>query len=232
MPDPVLFLAPMKVELRPLVKKMALTPSTIGGTEVHTGSLAGRNVIAALTGIGTTLSAELTERLLSATAISHVVVVGIAGGVDPSVQIGDVVVPSVVIAGSTDAEYTPTTVDGTQPWGRLLTSDALETGADVLARHLARQIAAVDMETAAVARVCEAKGVPWSVFRAISDTMGEGLLDDAMINLAGSDGTPKPGAAAKYLATHPGSIPKLAKLARDTKRATDAAATAAISAFR
>jgi hypothetical protein len=32
MPDPVLFLAPMKVELRPLVKKMALTSSTIGGT--------------------------------------------------------------------------------------------------------------------------------------------------------------------------------------------------------
>ena len=44
----------------------------------------------------------------------------------------------------------------------------------------AQGVVAVDMETAAVAAVCEAAACPWSVFRGISDYAGEGLVDDAI----------------------------------------------------
>jgi hypothetical protein len=45
------------------------------------------------------------------------------------------------------------------------------------------------------------------------------------------DGTTDGAAAARYVATHPLMVPKLAKLGRDTKMATQAAAAAAVAAL-
>ena len=85
------------------------------------------------------------------------------------------------------------------------------------------------METAAIAGVCEQRGVPWSAVRAISDLVG--VTPGDVIGLANPDGTPNVGAAIKYLVTKPWRIPKLVRLARDSTQAA-AAAVAAAGALR
>ncbi len=55
------------------------------------------------------------------------------------------------------------------------TNDELITDLDELAAlHAERGVVALDMETAAIAHACEQRGVPWSVFRAISDRSSDG----------------------------------------------------------
>ena len=84
---------------------------------------------------------------------------------------------------------------------------------------------AVDMETAAVAGVCERRGVPWSAVRSISDLVG--VTPGDVIGLANPDGTPNVGASIRYLLTKPWRIPQLVRLGLDAQGAANGAAAAA-----
>jgi hypothetical protein len=93
-------------------------------------------------------------------------------------------------------------------------------------------VIALDMETAAIARACEDRGVPWAVVRAISDRATDGSVDDEVFHLARQDGRPDPAAVARYLVRHPGRIPGLVRRGRDATLAARCAAHAAIAAAR
>jgi len=102
------------------------------------------------------------------------------------------------------------------------------------ARHAdlrAHGVVALDMETAAVAKVCEGRGVPWSVVRAISDRAGDGSVDAEILGLTHPDGRPNLSAVARYLLRHPGAVPRLVRLASGAKAATERAAETAINAL-
>jgi adenosylhomocysteine nucleosidase len=87
---------------------------------------------------------------------------------------------------------------------------------------------AVDMETVAIAKVCEERGTPWSAVRAISDPADDDSVDTDVIGLVKPDGSPDVGKSIRYLLRHPWRLPKLAALGRDaTAAATAAAQTAA-----
>lgn len=64
----------------------------IQGVEFTTGKLAGKEVVLFLSGISMTNAAMNTQRVLDHFNISHIVFSGIAGGVNPGLAIGDVVV--------------------------------------------------------------------------------------------------------------------------------------------
>ena len=70
------------------------------------------------------------------------------------------------------------------------TTNGLTTDPDDLAALRAQGVVSLDMETAAIAEVCEARGIPWSVFRAISDRANDGSVDDEVFHLSNQDGTP------------------------------------------
>ena len=116
-------LAPMKSELRPVVKAFGLKPAAVGGVAVHTGAVGNADVVATTTGIGTALATSATERLLGLGDFDRVMVVGIAGGVGPTVGIGDLVIPEVVVDGPSGNEYRPAPIDGPAPRGSIVTSD-------------------------------------------------------------------------------------------------------------
>ena len=65
----------------------------IQGVEFTTGELEGRSVVLLLSGISMTNAAMNTQRVLDRFAVTHIVFSGIAGGVNPSLHIGDVTVP-------------------------------------------------------------------------------------------------------------------------------------------
>jgi adenosylhomocysteine nucleosidase len=229
-PMRVAFLAPMQSELRPLVKKLSLQRSDGEEAVVYTGTAGNIEVVATLTGIGMRPAAAAAERVLRSGRIDHLIVAGIAGGVAPHSDVGDLIVPEVVVNGHTGTEHRPVPLGAAVPLGTLVSSDDFTSAADDVARASRDGITAMDMETAAVAAVCEEHGCPWSVFRAISDMAGD--TDEAVLALANPDGSPNLGAAARYLIPRPWKIPKLTRLARDAQAAADAAADAAIEACR
>lgn len=220
-------LAPMVIELQPIVVRLGME----GDGSLYRGLTGdGVEVIAMLTNIGMANGASAAARMLDLD-VDHVMVVGIAGGVDQHVlSIGDVIVPEAVVRRGASGSFRPAFLGAIPPKGTLSCGDDLITDPAVLARMGADGVIAVDMETAAVAEVCADAGVGWSVFRGISDFAGEGLISDELFALTKRDGSADPGDVAKYLEGHPDQLPVLKRLAHDTRRATEAAATAAIEA--
>lgn len=217
-------LAPMEPELQPLVRQIGLTRDG----DFHRGRIGDTEVLALLTTMGMA-AGELAARRMLEVGIDRVIVVGVAGGVDPAtVQVGDVVVPENVIDRRTGMSYGPPVSPDVAPRGTLSCGDELITDPPTLADLGRAGVVAVDMETAAVAAVCIDAGVPWSAFRGISDYAGAGLVDQELFEATNPDGTGNPDAIARYLEEHPEKLEVLTRLARDCTIATEAAAAAAI----
>jgi len=236
MTSPVVFrriaiLAPMRHELRPLVRPLSLRQDRPGPDALYSGAVGRVEIVAGITQMGTLAAARAAARVLDSGAIDHLLVVGIAGGIGASVAIGELVVPELVIDLSTGAQHQPARFGDAVPRGTLVTSDGLLQDRDAFARLEARGVIAIDMETSAIAAVCERRGCPWSVLRAISDRAGDPAIDSAVFGLAGPDGGPNLPAIARFVLTRPWRLPKLARLARDMRIATQVAASAAVSAL-
>ena len=224
------FICAMPMELVPLTRDLHLTETVIAGVALQTGTVGDREVVAVVTGMGTRLARTGTERLLDAVTVEHVFVVGITGALENETQIGTVILPEVVVDSATGREHRPARLGDAEHQGRMWTTDELTTDLSVLAELRARGVVALDMETAAIAHVCEARGIPWSVFRAISDRAGDGTVDVEVFAMSNQDGTPNHEAIAAFLYKYPERIPQLAQMGEDSTLATERAAEAAIRA--
>src|SRR5258707_11249560 len=125
-------LAPMPSEMKPLAKALSLQPD--GAKDVYRGSIAGTELIATKTGIGTQRATDATERLLDLADVEHipfdhVMVCGIAGGMGPS-KVGDVLFPEIVVDKVTRTEYRSAPLGGVVPSGKLVTHDDFDMGPD------------------------------------------------------------------------------------------------------
>jgi len=220
----------MPMEVRPMVRKLSLHRTTIGGAPAYSGVLGDRSIVAIVTGMGTELARGRTERLVDHVSVKRVVVVGITGALDDVTPIGTLVRPEFVVNGATGAEYRPSPLGAAAPAGTMWTSDGLITEPAELARLRARGVVALDMETASIAAVCDERGIPWSVFRVISDRASDGSINEEVFQLSNQDGTPNPRTILRYFLRHPGSIPRMVKLANGARQAAAAAADAAIRA--
>jgi len=224
------FICAMPMEIVPLVEALTLTETTVNGVTAHAGTLGNRDVVAIVTGMGTELATAGTERLLDAVAVGHVVVVGITGAVDNETPIGTLVLPEVVVHSVTGTEHRPTSLGDGTPHGKMWTGDVLITDLDVIAELRARGVVSLDMETAAIAVLCEARGIPWSVFRVISDRATDGSVDEDVFHMSNQDGTPNHEAIARYFEEHPDRLEIMARLAEGATLAARTAAEAAIRA--
>jgi adenosylhomocysteine nucleosidase len=227
----VAVLAPMPAELRPLLRPLSLRPLRAASGARCAGSLGSIEIVAVTTGIGFERAARAVEAILDSERTDHLIVVGVAGGIGPSVAVGDLVVPEVVIDVASGAEYRPARLGAQAPRGLLASADGLLAEPAAIARLAARGVVAIDMETAAIAAACERRGCPWSVFRAISDRADDGTTDDAIYRLAGPDGRPDLAAVCRFVATRPWRVPQLVRLAGGMTRAARRAAAACVEAL-
>lgn len=221
----VAMLAPMTHELDPIVRLLDLEADG----EVHKGRAGDVEVLATLTNIGMAAGAAAAERVLDLD-VDWVMVVGIAGGVDRSLSIGALVVPEVVVDRATGDTFRPSPAGDVAPRGVISCGDDLIVDPTMLDAMAAEGVVAVEMESAAVAAVCERAGAPWSVFRGISDFAADGLVDAEIFAMTNPDGSADPEGMRRYLAEHPEKVAVLTQLAHDMNLATEAAATAAIRA--
>lgn len=226
----IAIVAAMLPELQPLVRALGLAPTALPGAHAFRGVHAQLDVVATVTEMGTRAATDVTTRLLDTVPVDHVLVVGICGAVAPEIAIGDLVVPARVVDEATGCVLRPKPLGGT-PRGVLLTTDTLYTDPATIARFAAEGIVAVDMETAAIGMVCAARGLTWSVFRAVSDRAGDPRVDADLVGMANADGTPNPGTIARYLLTHPGRIPGLVRLGRGMRAGVKRSTSALLAAL-
>jgi adenosylhomocysteine nucleosidase len=165
----------------------ALGPSMPRGGDPPLSELAllGEGSLLALSGIGRAAASAAAQALVDA-GVSALMSFGMAGGLDPELKPGSVVIPCEVLS-SDGARYAASRVWREQvaaaisplcavTEGNLLTSShAIETPADKVAAFRDTGAAAVDMESAAVAEIAAKHNLPFIAVRAIVDTAADTL---------------------------------------------------------
>jgi adenosylhomocysteine nucleosidase len=222
----IAFVCAMPMELRALRRLLRLRKTGLG----YAGQIGDRQVVATVTGVGTALARAGTVRLLDAVDVEWVIVVGIAGAIGNQIPIGTLVLPQLVVSGADGTALRPTPLSVGTPYGKLWTTDELVLNQAQHADMRVDGVVALDMETAAVAKVCDERGVAWSVVRAISDRASDGTVDTEIFGLVHPDGSQNLPAVARYLLRHPGGLRGLMQLADGAKLASRRAAEAAIKA--
>ncbi len=226
-----LILAPMAMELRPIVKRLGARPSTSAGTKVFVGRQETIEIIVSQLGVGPTVAARTTERLLDQFPVDHVVVSGIAGGIAAASTIGTVIVPDVVLDVKSGREFRPSPLGPAVMGGKVATVDEIIVDPSRLAGLADQGVMALEMETTGVASVCEDRGVPWSAVRVISDRPDDGHTDNAVLGTLRPDGSADMWAALRLMATRPNRIPGLVRLGRDASMAAGRAARTTLEAL-
>lgn len=227
-------LAPMPSELRAVVKALGLRrDGELGGVPLYAGSSGGVAVVATGTGIGPPLAAEATQRLLQAHSIDRVFVSGIAGGMIGASAVGDLVVPEEALDAATGERFRMAAVEGMPMAGVIRTGDVDSYRLTPQELHQLRDegVIVLDMETAAIARVCAEHGIPCAAFRGISDMAGDASVGDVVMTLVRPDGTPDIRAAMRFLVRNPGRVPRMIRLGRESKAAAAVAGQAVADAW-
>jgi len=217
----------MKPELKAIVKSFDLRPTPHDPVFSHAGTAGSWGVAALVTGMGPALAREATRKALATGPFDHVMVIGIAGGLDPDLPVGSLMVPGRVQLYPEGPEFHAHPIPPRVADGSLMTTDGLFDDDDVWGPILERGFGAVDMEAAGVAEVCEEAGIDWSIYRGISDRPDEHIVDQAVFSLSKPDGSGDPVAVAKYLARDPRRAKALAHLNRCMQQAAGLAADAA-----
>lgn len=167
-------------------------------------------------GVGPAMAAKRVTSLLAGPKPRLLVCAGFAGGLDPKLRTGDLVVAENLSTPEVLARVRAV-APGTTPFscGSIL-SRALpvESIADKTTLFRETGALAVDMESEAVAAACRAAGVPLLVVRTISDPADAALPVPFAdwFNLEGQ--RPRIAGLLKYLATHPSHIFPFAKFVR------------------
>jgi nucleoside phosphorylase len=165
--------------------------------------------------------------MLERGTFDHVMVVGIAGGLDPALPVGELIVPQQVRLYPDGPLYHSHPLPSRQADGNLMTTDGLLSAEEDWRAILESGFGAVDMEAAGVAEACERAGVDWSVYRGISDRPDENIVDQAVFALSKPDGSADLRAVGRYLVRDPRRARTLAHLNRAMGHAAQVAATAA-----
>jgi hypothetical protein len=137
----------------------------------------------------------------------NVVLAGIAGALDPSLAVGDVVCDGV---SEKALEGVPLRR------GKIYTAEKLISTAEEKARLFKETgCMAVDMEGAIVRAAVEPLGIPFLHIRAISDLASQDV-SERMMNWVDDVGNARPGRVAADLIAHPSLVPGMIRLGRQS----------------
>jgi len=181
-------------------------------------------------GGGTASGAGVAANRLIAQGCNALISFGLAGGLDPALRPGAIIIPSAVIAGGGNHATDPHL--SRMLHGEVVTADAVHVtphlllGADAIVADAAEKhrlhqqtgAAAVDLESAAVARVAAAHGLPFAVLRAICDPAERSLPPAALVALD-TGGAIAVWRVLASIARRPGQLPALFALASDAAAA-------------
>ena len=230
----VVVLAPMPLELQAIVTAFGLSPTADDDALAPwTGRVGGSDVTAIHIGMGPPVTRVATTRLLDDTTpdrapLDHVMIAGICGGLDPGLAVGTLINPEIIIDNTSGATFRHRPPHDDVASGNLVTTENATLDKEQSRRFFEAGCIGVDMESSAVAEVCEARGCSWSVYRCIGDRHFDGLLDERIIAATNPDGSGNRVEIERLLAADPDLAARLGQLAHDATLAARLAAEAAV----
>lgn len=196
------------------------------GFVVRQGLLSGRRVAIARAGVGRDAAVRATQALIAGHRPEFVISAGFAGGLQPALNRGDIVIGDEILDSSgrrlsIDLRDTPAQQEGIHV-GRLLTADALvRDPAEKAALGQTHQAAAVDLESWAVGEVCRQDKIRFLAVRIISDAVDDALPADLAGLMKPTTTAGRAGAVLGTLWRRPSSIKDMLKLREDALVASD-----------
>jgi adenosylhomocysteine nucleosidase len=204
-------------ESRGIVRRLdGATRSGPAALPVLRGTIAGREVAVVHTGMGMTSAAARIGDFLETHSPSALIASGFGGGLCEQLRIGDIVVAS----NFSDGSLLEAIAGLPARAGALITTkEVIDTAAKKkdLGRHTGALV--VDMETAAIHRLCAARAIPMLAVRAISDTACQNLPVPAAVWFDAARQRPRPLPLALHLAARPGRIAPFIGFVRGIRRA-------------
>jgi len=205
----------------------------LGKTSAWPGKWGKQNIVLVRSGVGKQRAEDAARQVIDRFKPKALISTGYAGALQPGLNVGDLVIADAILEAKEEGKYFPDPdwlgrargipcPDGVKTVvGRLLTVDTVIHD-PAAKRELGESysVQAVEMETSAIARVAEERGLPLLSLRAISDRLDQELLDSS--SFLGSDGEISTLKAGWYVLTHPGSIKSALSLRTQTQVATQA----------
>ncbi len=168
--------------------------------------------VVACAGMGAARVALAVQAALSLKPVTALLSVGLAGACDSSLHVGDIVRAGVVIDALTGERFIR------DPSGPILvTTSAIASVEEKQRLFASYQASAVDMEAATVARLAQARNLPFHAIKSISDDASFEMQE--LARFATSDGQFREAAFAVHSVVRPRLWPKLRTLAGNSKRA-------------
>lgn len=221
MTSPLLFISSDRREAEPWVAQWDQSHPLLL-PDVHwarQGSWRGRDVIAIANGVGRARAeAAIATARTAANRLSGICSIGTGGGLDPVLEIADIVVATGVTDGSHEFQ-------AEDPGGAPVRSGLVRTS-----QHIARTAVEkknlhetgailVEMEAAAVARAAQELAVPFYCVRIVSDHANETFFIDFETFFMSNGGVNVPRLMIYALAHPMNALPELFRLQRRTSRA-------------
>jgi adenosylhomocysteine nucleosidase len=210
MPE-VAIVAALEREVRPLVREWKSAEREHGGKKFQ--FFESSRAVVVCGGIGPEAARRATEAVIALYQPARVLSAGFAGALTESLRVGDVIEPRRV-ADARDGSKTDTGAGA-----GLLVSFSSVAGTEQKAKLAGAYGAqAVDMEAAAVAKGAEARGLPFTAIKAISDEFGFPM--PSMERFIAADGSFQSGRFALHSAVRPWTWGAVLRLARNSSLAS------------
>jgi adenosylhomocysteine nucleosidase len=203
------------------------------------GTLLNKETLFVQTGVGPRRAKSAAQLILNHYHPSYIILLGAAGAADPALQVGAIVIINKILrkAGpihntqnnliehtfschpglSRIAYHSITQSDMAPLWGNCLTTERfVHLKAKKAWIHETFGVQVIEMESAAMANIFSAAGVPFINIRIVSDTAVRSIIDYEKI--AGYRVRGRRGALAAYFLQQPGAALKLIRFRRDMRR--------------
>ncbi len=182
-----------------------------GALPVLSATSGGKPFVICHTGVGAESCRARVAAFLDEHRPACLISSGFAGGLDPALKVGDVMLAE----NFSDASLLQNANLSEILRGAMTTQPLVaETAASKAALFTETRASAVDMETAIIAGLCKERGIPMISLRGISDSAKDDLPVSFSIWFNAAAQKPRVGALLWHLATHPGKIPAFARFVK------------------
>ena len=205
--------AALEREVRPLVKQWRVCEKDHDGR--HFRFFESNDVVVVCGGIGAEAARRAAEAVIHSYTPRIIYSTGFAGALDAALKVGDILQPRRVVNAGDGSSLQLENGEGV-----LVSFASVASPAQKAKLRESFSAHAVDMEAAAVARAAEVRGVEFAVVKVISDEFDFTFPD--MQRFVDSSGQFQEGRFARFVAVRPWLWAQVARLARNSGRASRA----------